>query len=287
MLGIPLRYLLRHPRALADLAAHPLEVATQAVDVFVAGRESRRPECHYTPDQQWEARLHHMLGADWPCRCSAEFRLLWDDVLLEMEVHGVRAGPQSFGSWNDGDAGLARAVWCLTRHLQPDKVVETGVAHGVTSRFVLEALERNRGGGHLWSIDLPPLEKSWREQVGIAVGQRFANRWTYIRGSSRLRLRPLLRRMGRIDLFIHDSMHTERNVRFELDHVWPVLRPGGAAVVDDIDANWGFRSFTERAPGPAALIGEAEPTHPDLRRFNQKGLFGIVLNRVAGQAQAA
>ena len=38
------------------------------------------------------------------------------------------------------------------------KVVETGVAHGVTSRFILEALERN-GRGFLWSIDLPPLEK--------------------------------------------------------------------------------------------------------------------------------
>jgi hypothetical protein len=29
-------------------------------------------------------------------------------------------------------------------------------AHGLTSRFVLEALQRN-DGDHLWSIDVPPL----------------------------------------------------------------------------------------------------------------------------------
>jgi hypothetical protein len=35
------------------------------------------------------------------------------------------------------------------------KVVETGVAHGVASRFVLKGPIRN-GGGCLWRIDLPP-----------------------------------------------------------------------------------------------------------------------------------
>jgi hypothetical protein len=80
-----------------------------------------------------------------------------------------------------------------------------------------------------------------------------------------------------MDLFIHDSLHSERNVRFELDRAWAALRPGGAIVVDDIDANWGFRSFLETHPAHLSLVCEAEPLRPDLRRSNQRGLFGIVL----------
>jgi predicted O-methyltransferase YrrM len=166
----------------------------------------------------------------------------------------------------------------------PKTVVETGVAHGFTSRFILEALKRN-GDGHLWSIDLPPLERVWRKQVGAAVGDRYSDRWSYIRGSSRRRLPELLSRLGQIDLFIHDSLHSERNVRFELDRAWAALRPGGALVVDDVDANNGFRSFIQSSSGHQSLICDAEPLHPDPRRFNKKGLFGIILKRPTEQVR--
>jgi hypothetical protein len=274
--GIPLRYVLRHPRAIVDLAAHPLELGTNVVDTYVAEREQRRPECLYDADENWEHRLHDHLGVRWPCELASEFWSLWPQVMKELEAKGIQAGPESFGSWNDGDAGLVRAVWCLTRHLRPENVVETGVAHGVTSRFILEALERNERG-LLSSIDLPPVEQYWQEQVGVAVGDRHAKRWTYIKGPSRLRLPKLLARLGQIDLFIHDSLHSERNVRFELDRAWVALRPGGALVVDDVDANWGFRSFTSTFSGHRSMVCEAEPLRPDLRRFNKKGLFGIIL----------
>jgi hypothetical protein len=284
MLGIPIRYLLRHPvAAAADLAADPLEVWTTIHDDYVYRREQRGARCRYESDDNWEQRLHEALEVPWPCNATSEFLNLWPEVIGELKATGIQAGPESFKEWNDGDAGLVRAIWCLTRHLRPKKVVETGVAHGVTSRFVLEALERN-GDGHLWSIDLPPLERVWRNQVGAAVGDRYSDRWSYIRGSSRRRLPELLSHLGQIDLFIHDSLHSERNVRFELDRAWAALRPDGAIVVDDVDANNGFRSFTQTFSGHQFLICEAEPLHPDLRRFNKKGLFGIILKQPAGQA---
>jgi hypothetical protein len=89
----------------------------------------------------------------------------------------------------------------------------------------------------------------------------------------------LLSRLGQIDLFVHDSLHSERNVRFELDLAWVALRANGALVLDDVDANWGFRSFTQSFSDHESMICEAEPLHPDLRRFNKKGLFGIILKR--------
>lgn len=276
MLGIPIRYLLKHPLAVTDLAADPLDLWMQIQDGYIAEREQRRPQCPYVSDDNWEQQLHQHLGFPWPCQMTSEFRDLWPEIIGELQAKGIKPGPESFGSWNDGDAGLVRSIWCLIRHLKPGKVVETGVAHGVTSRFILEAMERN-GGGNLWSIDLPPIESVWQQQVGMAVGSRYAGRWSYIKGSSRRRLPGLLSRLGQIDLFIHDSLHSERNVRFELDRAWAVLKPGGAIVVDDVDANWGFRSFTQTSSGHQSIICEAEPLRPDLRRFNKKGLFGIIL----------
>lgn len=276
----PLRYLIKNPvTAAADLAADPQEIWTKIQDIYVAKREQGRPQFPYKSHASWEQTLHESLGVPWPCEVASEFWDLWPKVIRELEEKGIAAGPESFQCWNDGDAGLVRAIWCLTRHLKPKKVVETGVAHGVTSRCILEALERNGGGGHLWSIDLPPIERVWRKQVGAAVGDRYADRWSYIKGSSRRRLPGLLSRLGEIDLFIHDSLHTERNVRFELDRAWPAIRPNGAIVVDDVDANWGFQSFTQAFSGQQSMICEAEPLRPDLRRFNKRGLFGIILKK--------
>ena len=61
------------------------------------------------------------------------------------------------------------------------------------------------------------------------------------------------------------------------------MAPNGAIVVDDVDANWGFRSFTLAFTAQRSMIGEAEPLRPDLRRFNKKGLFGILLKQPAAQ----
>lgn len=272
-----LRSLARRPTRVAlGIATDPAEFWVRAVEKFGEQRERRRPMRRYEPIPDWDRRLHGMLGASWPCATCAAFDELWTGIIDRLTASGMRVGPLSFGPWNDGDGGLVRAVWCLTRHLRPERVVETGVAHGLTSRFILEALAGN-GAGHLWSIDLPPLDRELQRQVGVAVGDGFADRWTYIRGSSRRRLPGLLSELGRIDLFIHDSLHSERNVRFELDRAWPLLRPGGALVIDDIDANWGFHSFNESFPGNPHLVCEAEPLSPDHRRFNQKGLFGVIV----------
>ncbi len=281
MLGTGLRYFLRHPiQTVAAVTSDPLEALTMLHEIHTARREGKVPPDFYEAEEGWEHRLHDLLGAPWPCEAISEFWALWPEVIGELQARGIRVGPMSFKTWNDGDAGLVRAIWCLTRHLRPSDVVETGVAHGLTSRFILEALENN-GVGHLWSIDRPPLEQALHEQIGMAVGGRHPNRWTFIKGSSRRRLPVLLSQLGEIDLFIHDSLHSERNVCFEVERAWATLRPGGAIVVDDIDANRAFRTFTQALSNHQSMICEAEPLHPDLRRFNKKGLFGIILKEPA------
>jgi hypothetical protein len=113
-------------------------------------------------------------------------------------------------------------------------------------------------------------------EIGAAVGDHSLEQWLLIVGSSRRRLPALLSRIAPIDLFIHDSHHSRYNMLFEMNRAWTALRPGGAMVVDDIDLNPAFAEFSRSVSGEC-LICEAEPIRPDERRFNDKGLFGILL----------
>jgi len=266
----------RHPLLVLNEAARdPLDMLAALQDKLCSRIEPANT-VGYVVNSDWEDALHRRLGmsSEWVVE---GFWPLWSIVVDTLRAQGMVVGPFSFHGWNDGDAGFVRAIWCLIRHLRPVNVVETGVAHGMTSRFILEALE-TLGVGKLWSIDLPPLNPMTRREVGVAVCQTGVpvDRWTYIAGTSRRRLPALLSRLGGIDLFIHDSMHSNRNVMFELKWAWRYLSVGGAIVIDDIDANPAFYRFTKAHPEQASFVCISEPLSPDMRRFNQKGLFGII-----------
>ena len=235
--------------------------------MFGRGGDSRYS---YEPDPAWEQHLHEHLGVAWPCEAVAEFEALWSQVNESLREQGLATGRAAYGGWDDGDAGLARAVWCLTRHLPASTVVETGVARGITSRVILEALQRN-GAGTLASIDLPALDSSIHSEIGAAVPPALRGRWTYVNGTSRSRLPELLGRLGAIDLFVHDSSHTTRNVRFELEQAWRVLARG-AAVADDIERNAGFGQFMRAHPEVPCLIATAD---------DGVAMFGIALKPIA------
>jgi hypothetical protein len=74
MLGVPLRYLLKHPLAAAELATDPIGVISRARDTYIAQRELAGPQCPYNSNADWERRFHNDLGVAWPCPRAAEFR---------------------------------------------------------------------------------------------------------------------------------------------------------------------------------------------------------------------
>ena len=241
--------------------------------ILVRLRNLRDPGEHkrheYAVDADWHRRLHERLGLDWPCGPTNEFERLWPQIVAEANAQGVALGRGTYGGWDDADPGLARAVWCLMVHLRPKTVVETGVARGVTSRVILEALERS-GSGHLWSIDLPAMDPSLHHEIGVAVPERLRGRWTYITGTSRRRLPRLLSEIGPIQFFVHDSSHTERNVGFELSQAWGAMEQG-VILADDIDQSAAFGTFAARLPDDASLVVQAD---------DGSALFGIALRRI-------
>ncbi len=265
----------RHPlRVLSRVARDPLDAVAMVQDAILSRLEGESP-VRYEADPDWESGFRRQLGVASES-VEREFWPLWNRAVASLRDRGIKVGPFSFHEWNDGDAGFVRAIWTLARHLRPTIVVETGVAHGMTSRFILEALESN-GAGRLWSVDLPPFNPESRRQIGIAVDEdRLRGRWTYLAGTSRRRLPSLLATLGRVDLFIHDSLHSDHNLTFELELARKYLAPGGAIVADDIDVNPAFKRFTEQNPDFRSFVCTAEPLSPDPRRFNQKGLFGIL-----------
>jgi len=193
-----------------------------------------------------------------------------DDLVEEIRgllaAQGLGYGRQTYGCYSDGDRLLCRAAWCVVVHTRPSVVIETGVAHGVTSRVILEALQLN-GHGHLWSIDLPnPFDQGLHVQIGVAVTEACRDRWSYIQGASRRRLRPLVAEVGRIDLFLHDSLHTLCNAVFEMESAAAAISPGGIMLVDDIMTHRGFAMFCKRHPGYRTIVCPSE---------DRKAMFGI------------
>ena len=160
------------------------------------------------------------------------------------------------------DSVLARWCYLVCRLIEPSVVVETGVAYGVSSAFILRALEEN-GRGTLHSVDLPPLRREADRFWGIAVPGDLRDRWNLYRGPSSRLLPRLLRETGPVDLFVHDSLHTRRNMRREFEAAWPCLRKGGVILADDVERNDAFGGLRRRSPALWRVVEDREeaPLH--------------------------
>jgi len=160
------------------------------------------------------------------------------------------------------DSLLARCCYLVCRLLAPTVVVETGVAYGVSSAFILRALEEN-GRGTLHSVDLPPLRPEYGKFWGKVVDGSSKGRWSLHRGSSRRVLPRLLEEVDTVDLFVHDSLHTYRNMRREFELVWPYLRAGGVILADDVERNRAFGELRGKNPALWRVVRDRErrPLH--------------------------
>jgi hypothetical protein len=197
---------------------------------------------------------------------ESELRQIEERVTKKIKTSN-HSGP--FDSGHNGDFSLAKAIYVMCRLLLPNEVVETGVAYGVTSAFTLQALAVNRNG-HLHSIDLPPLARNADQNVGAFIPTELRDRWRLHRGPAKRVLPNLLSSIGQVDVFVHDSLHTYRNMSLEFKTVWPALRRPAAIVADDVGLNDAFRDFALKVkPVFSAVVMEE----------NKDARFGILVKR--------
>jgi predicted O-methyltransferase YrrM len=145
-----------------------------------------------------------------------------------------------FGNFHNGSITLGRLCYAACRVLRPQLVVETGVAYGVTSAYILRALADN-DSGELYSIDLPPLARDADDYIGCLIPRELRDRWRLFLGAARRILPEVLQGAGQPDLFLHDSLHTYSHMKWEIELVLPRLRGGGVLIADDIERNQAFQ----------------------------------------------
>lgn len=158
------------------------------------------------------------------------------------ETRGMRANVRGMG-------GALDSIYVSVRLVRPQVVLETGVANGASSLYILRALHKN-GLGHLYSIDVPnlddaaPLPKG--KETGWLVPANLRSRWTLVEGKSEVVMGGLLSDLGGIGIFYHDSDHSYANMTFEFEKAWPWLKRGGLIISDNVDLNTAFQDFCRK-----------------------------------------
>ncbi len=167
------------------------------------------------------------------------------------------------------------ALYAIIRSIQPKVSIETGVLHGLTSAFLLRAIERN-GHGKLISVDYPsyptdgPSNKDGYNAVlpagkepGWTVPPSLHTHWDLRLGMSRDVLANLDGKVDGLGFFCHDSEHTFPTMWFEMNWAWERLVPGGVLICDNAEANTSFVEFSRRVdrfpmlfPAPDSQVHE-------------------------------
>ncbi len=162
---------------------------------------------------------------------DSEFRA---ELAVRLRQHGGRKPRPQYGR---------RTGWyCIVRIQRPALVVEAGVHDGLGSAVFLRALERNRSegdNGRLIGIDLdaasgwlvpsalrPHFDLIIEDSVGY-LKRGFADR--------------------KIDLFMHDSLHTYAHETHEYRAALQVLAPNGVLLSDDAHSTDALKDFSTQA----------------------------------------
>jgi predicted O-methyltransferase YrrM len=192
-------------------------------------------------------------------RSVSELRAFLDEPLATPEFFtNIQAAAKATRNVNDFGADLyAKKVllqYAAIRAFRPETVVETGVANGVSSSYVLLALEKN-GQGKLHSIDIGAASHLPEgKAIGWIVPQFLRHRWQLRIGDAKVLLPELLAILGTIDVFIHESLHVYDHMLWEFRTAYPHLNPGGLLFSDDALWNDAFPEFAEEIDARQRMV---------------------------------
>ncbi len=154
--------------------------------------------------------------------------------------------------------------YAIARLLKPELIVESGVHDGLGSMVLLRALEQN-DRGRLVSFDVNPA-------AGWLVGRH--PRWELRIESSRAGLHRVVRPAVPVGMFIHDSLHTYENERFELGFAAAHLAAGGVLISDNAHGTSAFADTCAEAGLESAVFHERSRGH-----FYPGGAIGAAWQR--------
>lgn len=188
---------------------------------------------------------------------------LFEEILLKTinlyKKYGKRFNPNNPNSYKrlaDILPEKMQILYFMVRKIKPKFVVETGVAAGKSTGYILQALKDN-DFGNLYSIDLPFQWYTYGERKlhldslppdkipGFLVPEELKKKWKFILGNTGEKLPHLLKELDKIDIFFHDSEHIDKTMLFEYQTAWPYIKKGGYLLSDDINHTAAFNKFSK------------------------------------------
>lgn len=183
------------------------------------------------------------------------FREINDDERLK---DAIRGGVRHSSRWamSDPDAryGCRIGWYALVRILKPALVVETGVDKGLGSLVIAAALLRNAqegSPGRLTAIDIDPTAGE------LARIRPYSSVIDLVISDSHKALREL---DGPIDIFLHDSNHSEEHERAEVEIMRPKLAPGALVLSDNAHVTSAVSDYA-RSAGKRYLFCAEKPAN--------------------------
>jgi len=131
----------------------------------------------------------------------------------------------------------AKILYMLTLYTKPQIFLETGVANGTSSFFILSALKKN-SFGKLISVDI-------KKDVGTIVPKSLKSNWDLkiLERNLRNSFENLVLSIPKIDIFLHDSDHSYSWQSFEYNIAFNKIDKNGLLISDDIDNSCAFIDF--------------------------------------------
>lgn len=181
--------------------------------------------------------------------------------MAELDAFMTRMNRDYPGTYFPGSVTIedARFLYYLVRLVKPKAMIQTGVSNGVSCAFITLAMKHNANGGKLYAIDLPhiydPSDDDFHQDTlygvlipngrnsGWLVPDGLAHAFECWAGDAKELLPKMLKTVGAIDVFYHDSDHTYDHMWFEFDAALPYLPPHGLIIADDIawsTVTWDF-----------------------------------------------
>ena len=143
-------------------------------------------------------------------------------------------------------------LYSIVRILKPENIIETGVANGHSSYFILNALLKNQSGT-LHSFDV-------NNNVGKLLAEGEKKEWDLNILPSRGRkkaFRDSIKKYEEVDIFIHDSNHFYYWQMFEYRTAWEFLKSGGLLLSDDVDSSYAFLDYCKEISTKPTFLNDS------------------------------
>jgi len=176
--------------------------------------------------------LQKVIGKQVTSNIENEFKSL-NEIILDRYKKVTLHYPYNFRV----EHNTSFLIYSLIRLLKPNKVVETGVANGHSTFFILNALMKN-GNGSLYSIDI-------RDDVGGLITEELKQYWNLyvLPRTNEKALNQYIEKIAPVDVFIHDSNHMYYWQMLEYRSFLKNISDSGFILSDDVDESYAFIDF--------------------------------------------